>query len=161
MPDLLGLTERQVNHLAASLDAALYVALAGAKRNGTEPGAELRQLAALIALAVPSAVVNPAGEIQLPSLLDAAGPQAAVAVKVEARRMAASRFDQDRVGSASSIPATLSASEAARIAGVSSQAIRAAAAPRGPLEASKSKVTGEWRIVPEALDDWMRRRRVA
>ena len=157
MPDLLGLTERQITYLACALDASLFTA----QRNGGVPGGELRQLAALIALAVPSAVVKPSGVVKLPSLLDTAGPQAAVAVKGQARRMAASRLDPHGAGPASSVTATLSASEAACLAGVSRQAIRAAAAPGGRLVASKSQVTGEWRIAPEALEEWMKGRRNA
>lgn len=157
MADLAGLTERQVTYLACALDASLCAS----QRNGGTPGEELRQLAALIALAVPCAVVNPPGVVKLPSLLDTAGPQVTAAVKAKARRMLASRFDPEGAGSASSITATLSASEAARLAGVSPQAIRAAAARGGSLVASKSKVTGEWRIAPEALEEWMKGRRNA
>jgi hypothetical protein len=51
MPDLVGLTERQITYLACALDAALFVA----RRNEGVPGEELRQLTARIALAVPSA----------------------------------------------------------------------------------------------------------
>ncbi len=150
MPDLVGLTERQITYLACALDAPLLVG----QRNGRAPGEELRQLAALIALAVPSAAVK------LPSLLDAAGPQAAAAVKAQARRTAASRLDPDGVGPASSVTATLSASEAARLAGVSSQAIRAACA-NDKLAACKSAVSGEWQIAPAALEEWMEERHAA
>jgi hypothetical protein len=150
MPDLVGLTERQITYLACALDAPLLVG----QRNGRAPGEELRQLAALIALAVPSAAVK------LPSLLDAAGPQAAAAVKSEARRMATSRLDPGAGEPASSITATLSAGEAARLVGVSSQAIRAAAAV-GRLAASKDRITGAWAITASALDDWREGRNAA
>jgi hypothetical protein len=143
MADLVGLTERQVTYVACALDASLFAA----RRDEGAPGLELRQLAAGIALAVPSAAVK------LPSLLDTAGPQATAAVKAEARRTAARRLDRDGAGSASSVTAALSASEAARLAGVSSQAIRAAAAA-GRLAASKDRVTGAWAITASALDDW-------
>jgi len=142
MPDLAGLTERQITYLALALNTSLFAA----QRHGSAPGEELRQLAQ-IALAVPSAAAK------LPSLLDAAGPQAAAAVKSEARRMTASRLDPGAGEPASSITAALSAGEAARLAGVSSQAIRAAAAS-GRLAASKDRITGAWAITASALADW-------
>ena len=74
MPDLLGLTERQITYLACALNASLYAA----QRDGGAPGGELRQLAARVAVAVPSAVAKPSGVVKLPSLLDTAGPQVAV-----------------------------------------------------------------------------------
>ena len=69
MPELAGLTERQITYLALALDAALFAA----QRNKGTPREELRQLAALIALAVPFAMVMPSGVVKLPSLLDTAG----------------------------------------------------------------------------------------
>ena len=65
MPDLLGLSERQITYLACALDAALFAS----RRNEGAAGEELRQLTALIALAVPSAAA------QLPTLLKVAGPK--------------------------------------------------------------------------------------
>jgi|HubBroStandDraft_3_1064219.scaffolds.fasta_scaffold115646_2 hypothetical protein len=150
MPDLAGLTERQITYLACALDASLFAA----RRDEGAASEELRQLTARIALAVPSAAVK------LPSLLDAAGPQTAAAVKAEARRTAARRLDPDGAGPASSVTAALSASEAARQAGVSSQAIRAAAAA-GRLAARKNRITGAWAITASALDDWLEGRSAA
>jgi hypothetical protein len=46
------------------------------------------------------------------------------------------------------------------MAGVSDRAVRAACA-EDRLAASKSKVSGEWRIAPEALEHWRRRSRSA
>ena len=54
----------------------------------------------------------------------------------------------------------LSATEAAVKAGVSDRAIRAACV-KDKLAASKSRVSGEWQITPEALDHWMGGRRAA
>lgn len=156
MPDLAGLTERQVNYLALALDASLFAA----PRNGGVPRDDLRQLATRIALAVPCAVVKPSGEVRLPSLLDTAGPQVTAAVKAKARRMFASRFDSEGARSASSVTATLSASEAARLVGVSSQAIRAACATKR-LAASKDRITGAWQITASALDEWQEARHAA
>ena len=149
MPDLLGLTERQITYLACALNASLFAA----RRDEGAAGEELRQLAARIALAVPAAV-------KLPSLLDTAGPQAAAAIRAQARRVAASAVDPDGAGPASSVTAALSASEAARLAGLSSQAIRAAAAA-GRLAARKDRITGAWAITASALDDWMEGRNAA
>ncbi len=146
MPDLAGLTERQITYLACALDAALLASQF--QRHGGSPGEELRQLAARISLAVPCAAVKPCGRANLPSLLDMACPQVAAAVKAEAKRMFASRLDRAGAGSASSVTVTLTVREAARLAGVSPQAIRAAAAPGGPLAASKSKVTASGGSLP-------------
>jgi hypothetical protein len=150
MPDLLRLTERQITYLGCALDASLFAA----RRDEGVAGEELRQLAARIALAVPAAAVK------LPSLLDAAGPQVAAAVKAQARRTGASRLDGDGAGPASSGTATLSTSEAARLACVSPQAIRAAAAA-GRLVASKDRITGAWAIGVTALGDWSEGRNAA
>jgi hypothetical protein len=124
---------------------ALETALRDYRRNGRAPNEETRQLALALATAVPLVAAA------LPALLDAAGPQAAAAVKAEARRMAASRLDPDGAGPAGSVTAALSVSEAARIAGVSSQAIRAACAD-GRLPASKDQIRGTWLITAVALD---------
>jgi excisionase family DNA binding protein len=70
--------------------------------------------------------------------------------------MAASRFDDASAGSASSVTVTLSVSEAAQIAGVSRQAIRAAAAA-DRLVATKD-LTGAWRITTSALHEWLEER---
>ena len=150
MPDLAGLTERQMTYLALALDVSLFAA----RRDEGAAGEELRQLTARIALAVPAAAVK------LPTLLDAAGPQAAAAVRAQARGRAASRLDRDGAGPTSSVTAALSASEAARLAGVSSQAIRAAAAA-GRLAARKNRITGAWAITASALDDWLEGRNAA
>jgi excisionase family DNA binding protein len=133
---------------------ALETALRDYRRNGRAPNEETRQLALALATAAPLVAVT------LPALLDAAGPQAAAAVKAEARRTAASRLDRYGAGSASSVTAALSASEAARIAGISGQAIRAACAD-GRLPASKDQIRGTWLITAAALDEWMGRRRAA
>lgn len=149
MPDVL-LSERHAKRVAVFLEIALDVY----RRNGQAPDEDTRAAAALLAVAVPEVAVR------LPLLLAAAGPQAATVVKAEAMRLAASKVDVDGAGSASSAVAALSASEAARIAGVSSQAIRAAAAA-GRLAASKDRITGAWQITPSALDEWMGVRRAA
>jgi len=133
---------------------ALETALRAYRRDGRAPNEETRQLAVALATAVPLTAVR------LPALLAAAGSQAAAAVKAEARRIAASRLDPDAAGSASSLTAALSASEAARLAGVSSQAIRAAAAA-GRLVARKDRITGAWLIDVVALDEWIGARRAA
>jgi Helix-turn-helix domain len=152
VPDLIGLTGHQTILTACAMEAAL----GAERRNQTPPGHELRQLAAKIVMAVPSAVIGPSGEVRLPSLLDASGLRAC-AVKAEARRLAASRLAADSGGPASSSIVTLQASEAARIAGVSPQAIRAAASARR-LVAAKDRVTGAWRIPAAALDEWLETR---
>jgi integrase len=127
---------------------ALETALRAYRRDGRAPNDETRQLAVALATAVPLMAVR------LPLLLAAAGPQAATAVKAEARRIAASGLDPDGAGSASSLTAALSASEAARLTGVSSQAILAAAAA-GRLAARKDRITGAWLIDIVALDEWI------
>jgi hypothetical protein len=144
------LSERHAKRAAVALEMALTVY----RRNGQAPDPDTRETAALLATAVPLLAAR------LPALLDAAGPQTAAAVKAEARRTAASGLDQERAGSASSLTAALSASEAARLAGVSSQAIRAAAAT-GRLAASKDRVTGAWLIATSALYEWMEGRSAA
>jgi hypothetical protein len=133
---------------------ALETALRAYRRDGRAPNDETRQLAVALATAVPLMAVR------LPLLLIAAGSQVAAAVKAEARRIAASGLDPDGAGPAISFPAALSASEAARLAGVSSQAIRAAAAA-GRLAASKDRITGAWVITASALDEWMGARSAA
>ena len=130
MPGVL-LSQRHAKRAAVALEMALNVY----RRNGQAPDGDTREAAALLAAA------DPLTAVKLPLLLAAAGPQAAAAVKAEARRIAASGLDPDAAGPASSLTAGLSASEAARLAGVSSQAIRAAAAA-GRLAASKDRITG-------------------
>jgi len=153
VPDVQ-LTEREAALVAVALEPTLYATFGRGSRNGLLPTAELCQLAAKLAAAVPEVAVK------LPSLLDIAGPQARAAVRAEARRVAASRLDQDGAGAAGSVTALLSASEAARLAGVSSQAIRAAAAA-GRLAARKDRVTGVWLIDATALAVWEEARRAA
>jgi excisionase family DNA binding protein len=149
--DLL-LSSRNVELAARVLERVL-------RRDGGVPNDDMRQLAAALAIAVPLTAVR------LPHLLLAIGPQATAAVKAEVRCMdilrAASKFDGESTESASSFTVTLSVSEAARIAGVSRQAIRAAAAA-GRLAATKDKDRiGAWRITVPALDKWMEARAIA
>jgi hypothetical protein len=124
--------------------------------------AAIRQLAAQAATDIDGAPVA----VRLPALLRAIGPQAAAAVRVQAARLAASADDgtgQDRARSELLLPAgsfLLPASEAARIAGVSAQAIRAACASTR-LSAAKDKITGQWRISRPDLAEWMEGRRAA
>ena len=148
MPDVL-LPERPAKRAAVLLEMALNVY----RQNGQAPDQDTREAAALLATA------DPLTAVRLPLLLAAAGPQAAAAVKAEARRIAASRLDRDGPGSPISVTAALSASEAARIADVSSQAIRAACAD-GRLAACKSAAS-EWQIAPAALEEWMVSRHAA
>lgn len=142
MADLL-LSSRNVELAACVLEKLL-------RCDGGAPNDDIRQLAAALAIAVPLRAAR------LPELLAAIGPQAAAAVKAQARRMAASRFDDASAGSASSVTVTLSVSEAAQIAGVSRQAIRAAAAA-DRLVATKD-LTGAWRITTSALHEWLEER---
>lgn len=120
--------------------------------NGRPPDKRSRQAAAEIAAAVPLTAVH------LPWLLDAAGPEVAAAVRAQARATAGNAAGADAEGLTSSV--MLSATEAARTAGVSDRAVRAACA-EDRLAASKSKVSGEWRIAPAALEHWMGARRAA
>jgi hypothetical protein len=120
--------------------------------NGRPPNKRGRQAAAEIAAAVPLTAVN------LPWLLDAAGPEVAAAVRAQASDAAGSAACADAVLRAPSV--MLSATQAAGKAGVSNRAVRAACANER-LAASKSRVSGEWQIALEALDHWMGRRRAA
>jgi len=120
------------------------------RRDGA--GAELRQLAEQAAITAPQAAAR------MPALMYVIGPQAAAEVKVQAARAAASADDPSRPGRPPS--EALPAAEAARIAGVSAQAIRAACASR-QLAATKHKISGEWRITRPDLAEWMERRRAA
>ena len=147
MPDAR-LEERHARKAAMGLERALELARA----NYQPPDEDVRETAALFAAAVPLTAVN------LPLLLLAAGPQVARAVKVEARRLAASRLDPGGAGPASSV---LTVREAARIAGVSCQAIRAAAAADRFAGARKDPVTGVWQIPAAALEVWMEERNAA
>jgi hypothetical protein len=125
---------------------ALETALRDYRRNGRAPNEETRQLAAALATAVPLVAAA------LPALLAAAGPEVAAAVKAKAR---------DTAGSAAGArPVPLASSEAARIAGVTSRAVRAACAA-GQLAGRKSRVTGAWMITPAALEKWRRARNAA
>ena len=151
MAGLLLPDDDDVAIVAAALDIALRVNA----RNGAPPSGRTRRIAAMLAAAVPSVAVK------LPDLLDTAGPQARAAVKAQARREAASRVAPGAAGSAGSdTAALLSSGSAARIAGVTGQAIRAACAS-GRLVAVKSEITGAWQITPAAIDEWMGRRDAA
>jgi hypothetical protein len=124
------------------------------KHNGKwPPDMVLRQAAAEYAAAVPWTAAD------LDWLLAAAGPEVAAAVRAEVGAVAGSAACAGAAGRAPSV--LLSVTEAAAKAGVSDRAIRAACAAKDKLAASKSRVSGEWRITPEALDEWMRRRRRA
>jgi Helix-turn-helix domain len=127
---------------AIALNAYLHVS----RRNGQVPDEGVRQAAAELATAVPWAAVK------LPSLLEAAGPQAAAAVKAHVGGSPASKT--------ASRPVYLRTSEAADAAGVTGQAIRAAC-NSGRLVARKSTVIGEWQITPADLQEWMETRRAA
>jgi hypothetical protein len=142
------LEERHARKAAMALERALELCRA----NHQPPDADLRETAALLATAVPLAAVN------LPLLLLAAGPQVARTVRVEARRLAASRLDPGGAGSASSV---LTVREAARAAGVTCQAIRAQAAADRFVGARKDPVTGVWRIPVAAFEEWMEERNAA
>jgi len=121
-------------------------------RNGQPPGKALRQAAAEIAAAVPLTAVH------LPWLLDAAGPEVEAAVRAQDSGTAGSAAGAGAESLTSS--AMLSATEAARMAGVSDRAVRAACA-EDRLAASKSKVSGKWQIAPAALEHWRRTRSAA
>jgi hypothetical protein len=126
--------------------AALELALRTHRRNGHPPGNQLRDVAAKVAQAVPLVAAC------LPALLDAAGPEAAAAVRAKVNGTA---------GSAAGVrSAPLASSQAARIACVSDRAVRAACAS-GRLAATKSRITGEWLIDPGGLREWTESRRVA
>jgi hypothetical protein len=150
MPEVR-LEERHARKAAIALEWALELC----RTNRQPPDQDLCETAALLATAVPLTAVK------LPLLLLAAGSQAAGAAKAEARRMAASRLGPSGVGSASSASATLTVREAARRAGVSCQAIRAAAATDGIVAARKNPITGVWQIPSAALEVWMEKRRAA
>ena len=141
MADVL-LPERHAELAAYAVEAALRAN----RRNGGTPNGELRQLASMLASAVPSIAAH------FPALLAAAGPEVAAAVKAKARGTAGS--------AAGTRPVPLASSEAARIAGVTSRAVRAACAA-GQLAGRKSRVTGAWMITPAALDEWRRARNAA
>jgi hypothetical protein len=144
------LSDRAVEEAAKALNGQLRTN----ERNGKWPPDKfLRQAAAEYAAAVPLTAAD------LGWLLAAAGPEVAAAVRAQARATAGSATCADRAPRATSV--MLSATEAAAKAGVSDQAIRAACAAKDKLAATKSRVSGEWRITLEALDQWMRRRRAA
>jgi hypothetical protein len=133
-------------HDVALVAAALNLTLAANTRNGRAPSAAACRVAAKVAVAAPTAAVA------LPSLMNAAGPEARAAVIAQVRSAAGSRPALE--------PVLLGASEAARRAGVSDRAIRGACQDRR-LTASKSECTGEWRIRVTDLDRWMEERDAA
>ncbi|SRR5712691_6365202 len=133
-------------HDVVQVASAIELALRVHRRNGHAPDDRLRGLAAKVATAAPLVAVC------LPALLDVAGPQAAAAVRAEASGTAASATASRSV--------SLASSEAARLAGVSGQAIRAACIS-GRLVARKSQITGEWQIDPADLAGWMEARNAA
>lgn len=147
-------------HLLLSGQSATHAAVAveevlrAHSRNSPHLDVAWRQLAAALALAVPLTSQG------LPCLLAAAGPEATAAVKAEVRRIAGSRFDIDRDTGEKSSAVTMPASKAAQIAGVSSRAIRAAAAD-GRLAATKDQNTGTWRITTAGLYEWQEKRHAA
>jgi hypothetical protein len=120
--------------------------------NGKPPDKRRRQAAAEIATAVPLIAAD------LPWLLRAGGPEVEAAVRAQASGTVGSAAGAGVEGLAPSV--MLSATEAARMAGVSDRAVRAACA-EDRLAASKSKVSGEWRIAPAALEHWRRTRSAA
>jgi len=143
------LEERHARKAAMALERSLELC----RMNHQPPDGDLRETAALLAAAVPLTAVN------LPLLLRAAGPQVERTVKIQARRMAASRLDCDAAGQPGSVTATLTTQEAARIAGVTGQAIRAAAKADRFAGARKDAVTGVWRIPVAALEEWTEERK--
>jgi len=147
MPDVR-LEERHARKAAQALERGLELS----RINHQPPDEDVRETATLLAVAVPLTAVR------LPLPLLAVGPQVARAVKVEARRLAASRVDAGGAGPASSV---LTVREAARVAGVTCQAIRAAAAADRFVGERKDPVTGVWRIPAAALEVWMEERNVA
>jgi hypothetical protein len=139
------LSDRAVEEAAKALNVKLRL-----YDHHLPPNKRECQAAAEIAAAVP---LTAAG---LNWLLAAAGPEVAAAVRAQARATAGSAVGAKAPPWAPSV--MLSATEAA--GRVSDRAIRAACVSRSHrLAASKSRVSGEWRIAPEALDEWMRRRR--
>jgi len=143
------LEERHARKAAIALERSLELS----RMNHQPPDADVCETAALLAVAVPLTAKN------LPLLLLAAGPQTARAVKVQARRMAASGLDCGAAAQPGSVAATLTTREAARIAGVTGQAIRAAAKAGRFAGARKDAVTGVWRIPAAALEEWTEERR--
>jgi hypothetical protein len=141
------LTGQQAELVAYALERLFRLA---AHDGITVIDAEFRQVAALVAIAAaPTA-------IRFPALLRTIGPQAAAQVKVQAARAAASADDPS--GTGGPLSGALPAAEAARTAGVSAQAIRAACASRR-LTATKNRINGEWRITRPDLAEWMEGRR--
>jgi hypothetical protein len=90
---------------------------------------------------------------RLPGVLHAAGPEAAAYARAQARSAAGT--------AACPRPVPLGCSEAARLAGISSRAIRAACASERRLAARKHPITGVWLIDPGDLARWMEARRAA
>jgi hypothetical protein len=130
----------------AQVAMALEMVLRNRRRSGYAPDAELRHLAAKVAVAAPLVVAC------LPALKDACGPEAAAYVKAQANRAAGSKTGPR--------PVPLGCSEASSAVGVSARAVRAAA-QAGRLAAKKNRVTGEWLIDPADLAKWAEDRRAA
>jgi hypothetical protein len=124
----------------------LEAALRTGRRDGLAPSAEMRELAAELAKAVPVTVAR------LPGVLNAAGPEAASYARSQARSAAGN--------AACPRAASLGASEAARLAGISSRAVRFAAAS-GRLAARRHPITGVWLIDLGDLAEWMEARNAA
>ncbi len=141
VPELL-LRGPDVGQVAAALELTLRFH----RRNGHAPGGELHQVAAKVAHAVPLVAAC------LPALLDAAGPEAAATVRAKVNGTAGSATDMR--------PAPLASSDAARLAGISGRAVRAACAS-GRLTAAKSRITGEWLIDSGDLREWTEARHAA
>jgi hypothetical protein len=146
MPALV-LVDGEPEIVALLLEAGLRTA----RRNAGLVHAEMRQLAAAVVGAAPLTAVR------LPALLAAAGPEVATAVKAQATGTGGSTAGADTAGLAGSRRVSLTAATAACIAGVSSRAVRAACAS-GRLVARKSRITGEWRVSPDALGEWTGKR---
>jgi hypothetical protein len=145
------LSDQAVVEAALALNGQLRIYKANGK---WPPDKVLRQAAAEIAAAVPMTAAG------LDWLLAAAGPEVAADVHAQARAAAGSVVGAETTLGAPS--GMLSATEAAGRAGVSDRAIRAACVSHSHrLVAAKSRVSGEWRITPQALDEWIRRRRRA
>jgi hypothetical protein len=142
------LSDQAIEEAAKALNGQLWTY----ERNGKWPDKAIRHAAAKIAAAVPMTAAG------LDWLLKAAGPEVAAVVRAQARAAAGSVVGAEATPWAPSV--MLSAREAAGRAGVSDRAIRAACAAER-LDARKSRVSGEWRIAPAALDYWMGRRRAA
>lgn len=112
-----------------------------------------------LALAAPIFAVD-----QCPELLRAAGPNVTAQVRelaatITARlaRQVAALDSAATVPDAASALGSLTAPEVGRLTGLTADAVRAAIR-RGRLEATRDRVTGEWRISRQAVDEWRARR---